>query len=108
MRRGMIYALPDWLFIIVLFVVPIVLLIVMAGSRWTLMGGNRGWNFPTNFTKVLHNELLGHAIGFTLEYTVIVTVILLVLGLGLALLVQESSAWNNVLRTCFQIGRAHV
>ena len=106
MRRGMIYALPDWLFIIVLFVVPIVLLIVMAGSRWTLMGGNRGWNFPTNFTKVLHNELLGHAIGFTLEYTVIVTVILLVLGLGLALLVQESSAWNNILRTCFLLPSA--
>lgn len=106
MRRGMAYALPDWLFIIVLFFVPIVLLVVMAGSRWTLMGGNRGWNFPQNFIKVFHNELLGHSIWFTVEYTVIVTIFLLILGLGLALLVQESSRWNNVLRTCFLLPSA--
>ena len=45
-RRGLLYALPDWLMIIMLFFVPIVLLVIMAGSRWSLMGGNRGWNFP--------------------------------------------------------------
>lgn len=44
-RRGLLYALPDWLMIIMLFFVPIVLLVIMAGSRWSLMGGNRGWNF---------------------------------------------------------------
>ena len=32
-RRGLLYALPDWLMIIVLFFVPIVLLVVMACSR---------------------------------------------------------------------------
>ncbi len=41
-RRGLLYALPDWLMIIMLFFVPIVLLVIMAGSRWSLMGGNRG------------------------------------------------------------------
>lgn len=100
-KRGWLYAIPDWLFIIVLFFVPIVLLVVMACSRWGLMGGNRGINFPDNFIKVFSHPLLGHAVLFTLEYTVLVTAFLLALGLGLALIVQESTKWNNMLRTCF-------
>ena len=75
-RRGLLYALPDWLMIIMLFFVPIVLLVIMAGSRWSLMGGNRGWNFPENFVKVFENKLLGQSVLFTLEYTVIVTIFL--------------------------------
>lgn len=105
-KRGWLYAIPDWLFIIVLFFVPIVLLVVMACSRWGLMGGNRGINFPDNFIKVFSHPLLGHAVLFTLEYTVLVTAFLLALGLGLALIVQESTKWNNMLRTCFLLSSA--
>lgn len=36
----------------------------------------------------------------------IVTIFLLVLGLGLALIVQESTKWNNMLRTCFLLPSA--
>ena len=43
--------------IIVLFFVPIVLLVVMACSRWSLLGGNRSVNFPDNFVKVFENKL---------------------------------------------------
>ena len=85
-RRGLLYALPDWLMIIVLFFVPIVLLVVMACSRWSLLGGNRGVNFPDNFVKVFENKLFWPSIWFTLEYTVIVTIFLLVLGLGMAMI----------------------
>ncbi|WP_241747553.1 carbohydrate ABC transporter permease [Bifidobacterium dentium] len=105
-KRGWLHAIPDWLFIIVLFFVPIVLLVVMACSRWGLMGGNRGINFPDNFIKVFSHPLLGHAVLFTLEYTVLVTAFLLALGLGLALIVQESTKWNNMLRTCFLLPSA--
>ena len=105
-KRGWLYAIPDWLFIIVLFFVPIVLLVVMACSRWGLIGGNRGINFPDNFIKVFSHPLLGHAVLFTLEYTVLVTAFLLALGLGLALIVQESTKWNNMLRTCFLLPSA--
>ena len=105
-RRGWLYAAPDWLFITMLFVVPIVLLVLMSCSRWSLMGGNRGVNFPDNFLKVFSHPLLGKAVLFTVEYTVIVTIILLALGLGLALIVQESSKWNSVLRTCFLLPSA--
>ena len=100
-RRGFLYALPDWLMILFLFVVPIVLLVYMSCSRWTLMGGNKGLNFPDNFIAVFENKLMGSSVLFTIEYTVIATVILLALGLILALIVQESSRFNNILRTCF-------
>lgn len=105
-RRGWLYASPAWIFIVVLYLVPTVLLIYMAGSRWTLMGGNRGWNFPENFIEVFQNKLLLQSVWFTLEYTVIVTIFLLLLGLGLAMIVQESSKWNSVLRTCFLLPSA--
>ena len=105
-RRGFLYALPNWVMIVGLFIVPIILLVYMAISRWSLMGGNRGLNFPENFLKVFANPLLGQSIWFTLEYTVIVTVFLLALGLGLALIVQTSSKWNTVLRTAFLLPSA--
>lgn len=104
--QGLLYSLPDWLFIIVLLFVPVLLLVIMAGSRWSLMGGNRGWNFPQNFIRVFSNSLLKQSIWFTLEYTIIVTLILLVLGLGLAIMVQESSRWNGFLRTCLLLPSA--
>ncbi len=100
-RRGFLYALPDWVMILLLFVVPIVLLVYMSFSRWSLMGGNRGINFPENFIEVFSHKLFGQSVLFTIEYTVIATVILLVLGLVLALIVQESTRFNNFLRTCF-------
>ena len=62
--------------------------------------------FPDNFVKVFENKLFWPSIWFTLEYTVIVTIFLLVLGLGMAMIVQESSKWNNVLRTCFLLPSA--
>lgn len=100
-RRGLLYALPDWLMILFLFLVPIVLLVYMSCSRWTLMGGNKGFNFPDNFVAVFENKLMGQSVLFTVKYTVIATVILLALGLILALIVQESTRFNNILRTCF-------
>lgn len=100
-RRGLLYALPDWAMILFLFVVPIVLLVYMSCSRWTLMGGNKGLNFPDNFVAVFENPLMLQSVLFTIEYTVIATVILLALGLILALIVQEASRFNNILRTCF-------
>lgn len=105
-RRGFLYALPDWMMIVLFYVVPIIILIVMAFSRWTLLGGNQGFNGFDNFKKVFASPLLGQSVLFTIEYTVIVTIFLLVIGLGLALLVQSASTWNNFLRTAFLLPSA--
>ena len=63
--------------------------------------GDEGINFPTNFTSITKNTLFWPAVVFTIEYTVIVTILLIGLGLGLALLVQESGRWHGFLRTSF-------
>ena len=78
----------------------------MSVSNWTLLSGDHGMNFPNNFTSLTRNTLFGPAIVFTIEYTIIVTILLIGLGLGLALLVQESGRWPGFLRTSFLLPAA--
>lgn len=103
---GWLYALPTALFVLFLFVLPLALVFQMSGSNWPLLGGNQGWNFPQNYDKAISNRFFLDSIVFTLTYTVLATVLLIALGLGLALLVQESSRWKGFLRTSFLIPSA--
>lgn len=104
--RGWLFATPSMLLIAVFFLAPIVLVGIMSASKWTLMGGDQGGNFPDNFTKVIADPLLVDSIVFTVKYTILTTIILMPIALGLALLVQESSKWNNVLRTAILLPSA--
>lgn len=103
---GWLFALPTALFVVLLFLVPLVLVFQMAASDWPLLGGNRGINFPENFPEALDNRFFMDSVIFTLKYTVLATVLLIGLGLGLALLVQESSRWKGFLRTAFLVPSA--
>jgi multiple sugar transport system permease protein len=103
---GWLYALPTALFVLFLFVLPLLLVFQMSGSNWPLLGGNQGWNFPENYAKAIGNRFFIDSIVFTLTYTVLATVLLIALGLGLAMLVQESSRWKGFLRTSFLIPSA--
>ena len=105
-RTGWLFALPTAIFVVLLFLVPLGLVFQMAGSDWPLLAGNQGWNFPENFSKAIDNRFFLDSVLFTLKYTVIATVLLIGLGLGLALLVQESSRWKGFLRTAFLIPSA--
>jgi len=105
-RIGMLYALPTAMYVAVFFVVPLLLVVRMSAGTWTLLGGDRGLNFPKNFTAIGGNTLFWPAVAFTIEYTVIVTILLIGLGLGLALLVQESGRWSGFLRTSFLLPAA--
>jgi multiple sugar transport system permease protein len=78
----------------------------MSGSRWPLLRGNLGPNLPENFSDAIKNRFFVDSVVFTLKYTVLTTILLLALGLGLALLVQESSRWNGFLRTSFLLPSA--
>jgi len=100
-RQGLLYALPTAFYVLVFFVLPLLLVARMSLGNWTLLGGDRGLNFPANYTSLAKNTLFGPAIVFTIEYTVIVTILLIGLGLGLALLVQEGGRWSGFLRTSF-------
>ncbi|WP_308466776.1 carbohydrate ABC transporter permease [Rathayibacter soli] len=104
--NGWLYALPTALFVLFLFVLPLLLVFQMSGSNWPLLGGNQGWNFPENYQKAISNRFFLDSVIFTLKYTVLATVLLIGLGLGLALLVQESSRWKGFLRASFLIPSA--
>lgn len=105
-RRGWSFVSPLMALIIVLFVAPVLLVILMSASKWTLMGGDQGANFPENYAKVFADPLLQESIWFTLKYTLVTTLILMPLALGLALLVQESRRWNSILRTAILLPSA--
>jgi len=103
---GIAYATPTALFVLIFFVVPLVLVFVMSGSDWSLLGGRKGVNFPENFHDVVQHRWFWQSIWFTIKYTVIVTILLIGLGLGLALLVQESTKWKGFLRTAILVPSA--
>ncbi|MCW3493413.1 carbohydrate ABC transporter permease [Microbacterium sp. SSM24] len=104
--QGWLYAAPTALFVVALFLIPLLLVLQMSGSDWPLLRGNLGWNFPDNYVEAVNHRLFWDSIWFTLKYTVITTVLLVGLGLGLALLVQESTMWKGFLRTSFLIPSA--
>ncbi len=104
--RGWGYALPTAVFVIVLFVLPILLVSQMSASDWPLFSGNHGINFPKNYENAVQDRFFWPSIVFTLKYTLAATVLLIALGLGLALLVQESGRWRGFLRTAVLVPSA--
>ncbi|MDR2374752.1 MAG: sugar ABC transporter permease [Bifidobacteriaceae bacterium] len=105
-RFGLAYASPVAAVVAVFFVVPILLVVYMSGTNWKLLGGNQGINFPDNYGDVVDHRMFWPAVSFTLKYTVIATVLLIAVGLGLAMLVQETSRWRGLLRTAFLLPTA--
>ncbi|MBI5160642.1 MAG: sugar ABC transporter permease [Micrococcales bacterium] len=103
---GWLYALPTAAFVVLLFLVPLVFVLVIAASQWPLLGGYQGINFPQNFTNAVDQRFFWSSIGFTLQYTVLATILLVVIGLGLALLVQESTRWKGFLRVAILVPSA--
>jgi multiple sugar transport system permease protein len=103
---GWLYATPTAVMVAVFFVLPVLLVFRMSASDWSLLAGDRGLNFPENYADVLDHRLLWPAVTFTVKYTAITTVLLLGVALGLALLVQESSRWKNLLRTSILVPSA--
>ena len=104
--QGWLYATPTALFVLALFVAPLFLVLRMSGSRWPLLSGDQGVNFPDNYVKAVENRFFTDSVVFTLKYTVLATVLLIGLGLGLALLVQESTRWKGLLRVSFLVPSA--
>jgi multiple sugar transport system permease protein len=83
------------------FIAPLVLVTRMSASQWPLIAGDKGFNFPDNYSAIQANSLFWPAVWFTVEYTVLVTVLLIGMGLGLALLIQAGGKWKGFLRTSF-------
>ena len=104
---GFLYVLPTLVYIAVFFFLPLGLVAFMSGHSCNLLTcklTNPGVvNIPDDYSAISSNTLFWPAVWFTIEYTVLVTFLLIGLGLGLALLVQESRRWVGFLRTSFLI-----
>jgi multiple sugar transport system permease protein len=98
--KGLGYATPVAVIVVVLFLAPLVLVIWMSLHRWPLLG-HPTLNAPDNYTKIRDNPLFFDAIIFTLKYTVIITILLSAVALGLALLVQERRTGVGFFRTAY-------
>ena len=97
---GLAYATPAALIVVLLFLVPIGMAVWMSVNDWPLIGEPE-FNGVDNYRAIAGNQLFLDSIWFTVKYTVVVTVLYLVIGLGLALLVQESRPGVGLFRTAF-------
>lgn len=97
---GLAYATPAALIVVLLFLVPIGMAVWMSVNDWPLIGEPE-FNGVDNYRAIADNQLFLDSIWFTVKYTVVVTVLYLVIGLGLALLVQESRPGVGLFRTAF-------
>lgn len=102
---GALFALPAILFVVLLFLLPLVLAVWMSLNDWPLIG-DPTFNAPDNYTAIADNQLFVNSIWFTVKYTVIVTLIFLVFSLGLALLVQVTKPGVGVFRTTYLLPAA--
>ena len=99
--KGVGYAAPAAVMVVVFFLIPLVLVFWMSLHDWKILG-TPTWNFPENYKDIPDDQLLKDAIGFTLKYTVITTVVLSGFAFGLALLVQETARpGTSLLRTAY-------
>jgi len=102
---GLLFALPAILFVVVLFVVPLVLAAWMSLNDWPLIGA-ASFNAPDNYVAISNNALFMSSVMFTIKYTVVVTAIFLAISLGLALLVQSTRPGVGLFRTAFLLPAA--
>ena len=102
---GLLFALPAILFVVVLFVVPLVLAAWMSLNDWPLIGAAR-FNAPDNYVAIGNNALFMSSVMFTIKYTAVVTAIFLAISLGLALLVQSTRPGIGLFRTAFLLPAA--
>lgn len=97
---GLAFILPAFLFITVLFLIPLGMTLWMSFYNWPLLGRKKFIGLD-NYTELLGDLQLWHSFGFTLLYTVLVTAAIFAVALPLALLVDRPLRSAGFFRTIF-------
>jgi multiple sugar transport system permease protein len=97
---GLAFILPGFLFILVLFLIPLAMTIWMSFYNWPLLGRKKFIGFA-NYSELLGDMQLWHSLGFTMLYTVLVTTAIFVVAFPLALLVDRPLRSAGFFRTIF-------
>jgi multiple sugar transport system permease protein len=97
---GLLFILPSTLFILLLFIVPLIMTIWISFYNWPLLGKTKFIGFA-NYVELAGDAQLWHSLGFTLLYTVLVTLALFLVAFPLALLVDRPMRIAGFFRTVY-------
>lgn len=97
---GLAFIAPSMVFILGLFVIPLVMTIWMSFYHWPLLGRKKFIGFD-NYAELMQDAQLWHSLGFTLLYTVLVTAAIMAVAFPLALLVDRPLRIAGFFRTVF-------
>ncbi|AJY47769.1 carbohydrate ABC transporter permease [Martelella endophytica] len=97
---GLAFIAPSMVFIIGLFIIPLIMTVWMSFFRWPLLG-RRKFIGIDNYAELLGDSQLWQSFGFTLLYTVLVTTAIMAVALPLALLVDRPLRSVGFFRTVF-------
>lgn len=102
-RRWWHFAAPALALTIGFFLIPFLLNVYFAFTDWTGFTAAIAPNGLDNFIGLAEAGILGNAIRVTVLYAVIAMILQNAVSLGLALLLQRTTAFNSWLRTLFFI-----
>ncbi len=97
---GLVFIMPGFLFILVLFLVPLAMTIWMSFYNWPLLGRKKFIGL-SNYIELAGDMQLWHSLGFTILYTLLVTSAIFVVAFPLALLVDRPLRSAGFLRTIY-------
>ncbi len=97
---GLAFILPGFLFIVLLFLVPLIMTVWMSFYNWPLLGRAKFIGLA-NYAELVGDTQLWHSLGFTLLYTVLVTAAIFLVAFPLALLVDRPLRIAGFFRTVY-------
>jgi multiple sugar transport system permease protein len=97
---GLLFILPSTLFILLLFILPLLMTVWMSFYNWPLLGRSKFIGLA-NYVELAGDAQLWHSLGFTLLYTVLVTLALFIVAFPLALLVDRPMRSAGFFRTIY-------
>lgn len=97
---GLLFILPSTLFILLLFILPLIMTVWMSFYNWPLLGRTKFIGFA-NYLELAGDAQLWHSLGFTMLYTMLVTLALFLVAFPLALLVDRPMRVAGFFRTIY-------
>lgn len=109
-QRNMMFAflllLPAILLLCLTIVAPLIKSIISSFRVDSLMSKDHSWNNFANYKAVLGSGDFAHSLGVTLHFVIIVLIIELVLGIGVALLLNQSIIFRSFFRSLIMVSWA--
>lgn len=97
---GLFFIAPSMVFIIGLFVIPLLMTVWMSFYHWPLLGRKKFIGLE-NYAELLGDSQLWSSLGFTLLYTLLVTAAIMAVAFPLALLVDRPLRSAGFFRTIY-------